>query len=160
MNNSDQDKPDKIYGDVENTAIDPSKVGGTYKAMRLLIREGITFEFEDGDDKIKFHASGLNGMEIVYFNDEIVSKSRHLTFSSRHIFQKNGHDYEVNIVAVRVLRGELECSVMKDRQLIGRKVLVKGIEVTGKKALWFLLKAFTIGLLVGVTVGFVVDKLF
>lgn len=83
---------------------------------------GITFEFKDGDNVIIYNKSNFIGMGIVTFNGEEVSKSRSLSFTSRHIFNHNGHEYEVNAVSTKLLKGGVEVSILKDRYLIARDV--------------------------------------
>ena len=130
-----------------NKAVDVSSPNTLVK----LIKDGINFEFKDGDNIIKFKGSANFGMETIYFNGEQVSKNRHLGFSSRHLFEDTGHEYEVDILTQNLLKGRIECSVLKDKCLIGRQA----VEIYGKNSKKLILKLFFSGVAAGLLGAYV-----
>ena len=112
-------------------------------------KNGFTFIFKDGDDEIRLLASANTGLETVFFNDEEISKVRSLKFSSRHIFEKNGHDYEMIIITTHVLRGGMDVLLLKDKELIGRESKLILESYTWKKHLKILFFIFLIGAVTG-----------
>ena len=134
-----------------------------FKRLRNYIdvtKNGFTFIFKDGDDEIKLHASANTGMETVFFNDEEISIMRSLKFSSRHIFEKNGHNYEMIIITTHLLRGGLDVLLLKDKQLIGRESKLVIEESSFKGFLSMLVVIFLIGAVAGFSYAFIENTLF
>ena len=123
-------------------------------------KNGFTFIFKDGEDEIRLLASANTGMETVFFNDEEISKMRSLKFSSRHIFEKNGHDYEMIIITTHLLRGGLDVLLLKDKILIGRESKLILESYTWKKYLKVLLFIFLIGAVTGFSFAFIEKNFF
>ena len=153
MNNLEDNKTP-----IENQASYVSEDVALPKTMRKLVKEGVNIEFVDGDNVIKFHGSAFSGMETVFFNDEEVSKSRHLTFSSRHLFTNKEHSYELDVLTKSMRSGVIELSLMKDSILISRKSTC--FEKGGLLSWRTLGAAFLQGLAIGVGIAFIIDLIF
>jgi len=124
-----------------------------------IIKNGICFEFEDGDNTIKLVASGSSGRENVYVNDVEVSQTRNIKFTSRHIFENNGNKYDLTINVTHLFRGGLEVTLLKDNMLIGRqeKIILKSL--SWRNVLLTLAACVAVGLVVGVSIA-LIEKLF
>ncbi len=112
-------------------------------------KNGYNFFFKDGSDVIRAYGSGKSGKEIIYINGKIKSETRNLRdLLSRHVVMHNDHEYEISFIAVGVMRGEIECSVLKDGSLIGRET-----KAFYKSSIWgTVFLGFFFG--VGITVGY------
>ena len=102
-------------------------------------------------------------METVYFNDEVVSKFRHLTSRrSEHRFETKTGAYRLEFHVTDMLRGHIQARLWKNETLIGEdtKMYIRSIreELWTPKLfgnLWkYLLGGLIVGVLVGLIVGF------
>ena len=111
-------------------------------------KNGYNFFFKDGSDVIRAYGSEKSGKEIIYINGKVKSESRNLrSLLSRHVVMHDDHEYEISFITVGIMRGEIECSVLKDGFLIGRetKALYES-SIWGKVFLGFF---FGVGIAVG-----------
>ena len=83
---------------------------------------GLFFTFKIDDITITAKGSILSGKEFIYINDELVSSQKSLNKVSKHVFEKDGKNYEVIFYMPSVIRGRLECILFQDGQLIEKKI--------------------------------------
>ena len=57
------------------------------------------------------------------------------------------------LIVQNVFKGQTEISLLKDRRLVSREILINGIETTWKKIGVLYLKALLIGLVLGVSIA-------
>jgi len=116
------------------------------------LKKGIWFVFEHDGNKIGIWGSSLNGKEIVYLNDQIISEKRNLKFKGNHQFKdNNGNEFNVLFTTTNVIKGELKCEVLKNG------VRIKTFTAKYIKSKYFDLKYFIIfivfAMLFGVFMG-------
>ncbi|NVJ71404.1 MAG: hypothetical protein HWE08_13665 [Alphaproteobacteria bacterium] len=123
---------------------------------RITLRNGYWYYFQDGDNEIAVHGSAVNGKERVYFNDELLIDTRGFGFNAQHFFERDGHKYEALLVAHSVLRGAMECILIRDGQIVGRETKAYVVAKDGKMSWWKSLGPFFIaGFLAGFAGAFV-----
>ena len=83
---------------------------------------GLFFTFKIDDITITAKGSILSGKEFIYINDELVSSQKSLNKVSKHVFEKDGKNYEVIFYMPSAIRGRLECILFQDGQLIEKKI--------------------------------------
>ena len=83
-------------------------------------KKGYTFSFTDGDRIIEARCSAMSGMEVIFVNDEEVSRDRSLSLSTTHRFQSGGDDYEMVLNVTSMMAGQVQCWLLRDGELIGR----------------------------------------
>jgi hypothetical protein len=83
--------------------------------------EGYYYYFQDGDDEIVARCSAWTGMETVYVNGGQVSKFRSLGFNSKHTFDHNGKIYRMIFIVNGMMRGSVECILLKDNRVVGEE---------------------------------------
>jgi hypothetical protein len=71
------------------------------------------FVFRDGEREIVAHNSLLS-KESVFMNRKLVSENRSLSRIGKHQFIFEGNEYEVIFNVLKISKGEMECSLMKD----------------------------------------------
>jgi hypothetical protein len=79
----------------------------------------IWFIFRDGDLEIAAHNS-LLAKESIFVNGEIVSESRSLNRVGKHQFVFGENKYEVVFDVLKIVKGEMECSLFKNSICIGK----------------------------------------
>lgn len=85
----------------------------------ISVKKGISFVFEDEGNKICIWGSTLNGKEIIYLNDEIVSEKQNIKLKNNHYFSNSkGNEFEVKLETISILKGKLKCTVFKNASRI------------------------------------------
>ena len=85
--------------------------------------EGYYYYFQDGNDEIVARCSTWTGMEAVYVNGEQVSKFRSLGFNSKHEFTYNGLSYRMIFIVNGMMRGSVECILLKGDHVVGEETV-------------------------------------
>jgi hypothetical protein len=80
---------------------------------------GTWFIFRDGEREIVAHNSLLS-KESVFVNRTVVSENRSLNRIGKHQFIFEGNEYEVIFNVLKISKGEMECSLVKDGTCIGK----------------------------------------
>lgn len=112
--------------------------------------DGYWFYFNDGDTDIAVHGSAWSGKETVYVNDNPVSSKRELLKTqSNHQFVHNGHQYQVRYHITSLMRGDLECKVLKDGALLASQS--KAFLSSSKRSWFNILKMFVVGFIFGLS---------
>jgi hypothetical protein len=111
---------------------------------------GYKFYFQDGDNQIACFGSFFTGKEEIYINDDLVSTKRSIGVKSEHKFEFAGNVYHVEYFMKNILSGRLQCSLVKNQQLIQVQEQVSlSILKDPKKALLFIGGCFLVGFLSG-----------
>jgi len=105
------------------------------------------FVFHDGEHIIRAWGSSFSGLERVYVDDEVVSEQRNLKRSSGHAFAIDSDRYVVRFVVVNLLKGQLNCRLLKNGDLL--KSIVSGYVGTMFSFSGFLLSVVAAGLVAG-----------
>jgi hypothetical protein len=71
------------------------------------------FVFRDGEREIVAHNSLLS-KESIFVNRKLVSSKRSLKRIGKHRFVFEEDEYEVILNVIKIVNGEIECSLMKD----------------------------------------------
>lgn len=125
-----------------------------------IIKDGISFIFEDEGNKICIWGSTLNGKEKVYLNDTIISEKQNfkLKGSSHKFIDSEGNEFEVEFEIKSILKGEIKCTVLKNAS----KIKTFMAKYNQPKYLKFNIKSLAIFALSGVILGFLdlPEKLF
>ncbi|MDY6929686.1 MAG: hypothetical protein SWN10_21630 [Pseudomonadota bacterium] len=112
--------------------------------------DGYWFYFNDGDTDIAVNGSAWSGKETVYVNDNPVSSKRELLKTvSEHHFVHNGHKYLVRYHITSLMRGNLECEVFKNGELLASQS--KAFVSSSKRSWLNILKMFAFGFLFGLS---------
>lgn len=119
---------------------------------QISLRNGYWFYFDDNGLKITAFGSCLSGKEIVFVDDEIVSRRYSWRKNSTHSFKHNMDDYEIAYIVTSMARGELACTLKKNGVLLS--TLTKAYVPTGVSTLRFISFQFLIGLIAGSVFGF------
>ena len=90
--------------------------------MASIDTKGLYFVFKMDDITVKAKGSAFMGKESVYFNDELVSERKSLNKVSKHPFEKEGKKYEVIFYMPNIRKGQLECLLFQDGQLIEKQI--------------------------------------
>lgn len=109
------------------------------------LKHGYWFYFDDEGAQIVAFASALNGKEVVFVDDEIVSNKRSFSLKTPHTFEHNGRHYELVIACENLLTGALSCSLFKDGILLSN---------TRKSYFQSLKSFFIVTFLIGLVMGF------
>jgi len=131
--------------------------------MSLFQHQGISF-FEIGEHNIKVVVSFATGLERVFVDDELVSKSRNFRLSSKHRFNLDGQQVEVRIVIGSIFKGPIDISLFIDDVYHDADewdyARIMGVQDGQKKYSWWLvlLIIFVFGLAGGVA-GYIVGGL-
>ena len=120
-----------------------------------LIRKGYIFIFRDGDNEIEAHGSAYSGKETIYYNGDIVSEKRSMSFTSRHPFSVGEKSYRVTFGITSYLRGGVECSLHKNGRQLGHEeqIMYQG---SWGKILTILFLFMGVGIAVGYSTGYAV----
>jgi hypothetical protein len=76
------------------------------------------FIFRDGETEIAAHGSAITGQERIFVNGELISEKRSISKTSEHQFSVNANIYKVIFLVPHILKGKLECSLIKDGKYI------------------------------------------
>lgn len=111
---------------------------------------GYKFYFQDGDNQIACFGSFFTGKEEIYINDDLMSTKRSIGVKSEHTFEFAGNVYQVEYFMKNILSGRLQCSFVKNQQLIQVQEQVSlSVLKDPKKALLFIGGCFLVGFLSG-----------
>ena len=112
--------------------------------------DGYWFYFNDGDTDIAVHGSAWSGKETVYVNDNPVSSKRELLKTvSEHQFVHSGHQYQVRYHITSLMRGDLQCEVFKDGELLASQS--KAFVSSSKRSWLNIVKMFGVGFIFGLS---------
>ncbi|MBL4789382.1 MAG: hypothetical protein JKY60_10145 [Kordiimonadaceae bacterium] len=89
----------------------------------MTLSKGYWWAFDCDGDEITVQGSSFSGMERVYINDALVFEKRSLRLCSRHTFTHDGHDYELHLSTVSLVKAEIECMLIKNGQIVGVKII-------------------------------------
>ncbi|MBC8754756.1 hypothetical protein H2O64_08745 [Kordia sp. YSTF-M3] len=107
--------------------------------------KGIWFVHNDGINTIRVFTSSIS-KEKIFLNEDLVSEHRNIKLKSAHEFQdKNDNTYEVELVATKLLKGEMECLIYRNKELI------KTFKASPRIGNNFTIKRFSILIIASVT---------
>ena len=86
----------------------------TFKEAEFSFKKGMVFRFEELRHQIELIASGFSGKESVYIDGKLVSSFRSFSRSTIHTFKINSVNYELELNTISILKGKLECSLIKE----------------------------------------------
>lgn len=119
------------------------------------ITNGYWFYFQHESVEIAVHGSAWSGKETVYLNDNPVSEQRNLTsLNSKHQFRHEGKEYRVKFAVISTLRGELECHLEVDGELLSRQTKAWIEDLSTRDWILKLLPFFIVGLVSGFLTGY------
>lgn len=87
----------------------------------LIKKRGYKFYFQEGDNQVACCGSFYSGKEEVYVNDDLVSTKRSFGFTSVHQFEFEGIKYRVVYQLKNLLSARVECSLLKENELIAKQ---------------------------------------
>jgi hypothetical protein len=80
--------------------------------------KGIWFVHNDGINTIRVFISSIS-KEKIFFNEDLVSEHRNIKLKSTHEFQdKNDTTFKVELVVTNLRKGEMECLIYRNKELI------------------------------------------
>ena len=82
------------------------------------ITNGFSFAFKEGNTEITAGGSVFTGKEYVYVNDDLVSQKKSYSKNSKHPFAFDNNNYEIQFLVTNILKGRMECSLLKNDKLI------------------------------------------
>jgi hypothetical protein len=82
------------------------------------VKDGFWFVFNSGAHLIRAWGSVITGMERVYLDDKLVSERRSVGKDSKHSFVIENENYAVAFKTTSVMKGELQCSLLKNEAAI------------------------------------------
>jgi len=133
--------------------IEGSKHMGAQSNSYMNFKDGYYYYFDDEGDEIVARCSSWSGMETIYINGEKVSQHRNLGFNSKHKFAHGGSHYQVIFIVSGMMKGALECLLLKDDRLIGNEYVALSTRKGNKWiGIGMALLGFALGV-VGASVG-------
>lgn len=89
---------------------------------RIKNTSGYNFLFDIDDTQIHAGGSSYSGKEYVYINDQLVSSQRSYRYNTGHEFHYQGIDYQIQFSVVSALKGEIECRLYRNHELVQVKL--------------------------------------
>lgn len=115
--------------------------------------KGIWFVHNDGVNTIRVFISAIC-KEKVFFNEDLVSEHRNIKLKSTHEFQdKNDTTYKVELAATNLRKGEMECLIYRNKELI------KTFKASPQMGKNFTIKRFSILIIASVAFAIISSKL-
>jgi len=79
---------------------------------------GLKINFQDENHTIMFWASPFTGNEKVLVNEETISQKRTFGRSTKHSFQFNGNDYDIEFSIKNLIKYSWSCSLYRNGELL------------------------------------------
>ena len=121
----------------------------TEKVSKMTLKDGYEFYFFDAGYEIFAHGSSWSGKETVFLNDKEVSSIRNFGRRSVHHFNIEQDQYELEFNMVKMMRGELHCTLIKNG--VHFKTQKLSVYQSSRSLYKYLIGGFIIGAITGFT---------